>query len=647
MKRLLPRILLLACLAFAVAIYFPGTTGYFLFDDTINIVENDLLRIQSLDFLTLERVALSGSTGSLGRPISVLSFALNYYFNGLSPYHFKLTNIAIHLVNGVLVYILTNLILKANSERGPETTSPDYRSWTSLAVSSAWLLHPLNLTGVLYIVQRMTSLAALFTFAGMITYLYGRQCVAFRRSGWIWILSSFLLFAPLATLSKENGALLPIFLLLIESLLFQFKTNSRLLHHTLIALFVLSVALPTVAAGTFLIAHPEWLSWGYQLRDFTLAERLMTEARVLLFYIQSIVAPNLPQLGIYHDDIPISKGILDPVTTLLSILALSAILFASVRWRKRYPLVAFGILFFLVGHSIESSFLALELAHEHRNYLPMYGVILPMFYCLLGPHYHVQSLRMRRILALGLVLAFASLTYARSTQWGDHRLMKEMAANNHPNSIRANADIGALYAAIPPTSQAQADTYYRRAYEYFRKASELSPSDTLGLFGLIALNLKYDLPVEESWVSVLASRMANHPISANTGNSIATLEKCVSAGNCALSAEHMDLILESALQNPKMQAGTRTQVLFARSNFLYKVREDRVGAIQSALKAAQASPGNIEARITLITLLINMNALDEAASQIVAARTVGNRASLHGKTLDELEKIVATRRSAK
>ena len=86
MKRHLPNFLLPACLILAFLVYFPGTSGYFLFDDTLNIVDNAGIKIQSLDFPTLRRAALSGDAGMLGRPLSMLSFALNFYVNGLSPY---------------------------------------------------------------------------------------------------------------------------------------------------------------------------------------------------------------------------------------------------------------------------------------------------------------------------------------------------------------------------------------------------------------------------------------------------------------------------------------------------------------------------------------------------------------------------------
>lgn len=643
MQRHLPATLLLACLTLAFFVYFPGTSGYFIFDDTINIVDNTRIKIQSLDFQTLKQAALSGDAGMLGRPLSVLSFALDYYFNGLSPYYFKLTNIVIHLFNGICVYALTFLILETCRQRDLTGFSQAYARWISLAVAAAWLLHPLNLTGVLYVVQRMTSLAALFTLLGLISYMHGRQQLESGKAGWGWILASFALFTPLAAFSKENGALLPVFMLLIEFIFFRFQAPTTGARRTLIALFGISVVLPFVALMVYSIVNPAWLTGGYRIRDFTLTERLMTEARVMWFYIQTIVAPNLSQLGMYHDDIPISKSLFEPASTFFACIGILLLAVLAFVFRKRHPIAAFGILFFLVGHSIESSVISLELVHEHRNYLPIYGLLLPLFYYLLYPLRHSQSLKARQILAVVFILVLAGLTFMRATQWGNPFLMKEMAAANHPNSIRANIDIGSLLAAMPAASQAQYDEYYRRAYEHFTKAASLSPADTSGLFGLIGLNSKHKLPIEESWVHALAGRIERYPFSPNTGNSLASLEKCMIISDCTHSPEIMETLLQAALRNPTLQGKAKTQVLFAWSDFLFRIKQNRDAAAKAAYEAAAAFPDDPEYQLVLIRMLISMGKTNEAKTQIERTRQ-RDKMQLYAPSLNELDEIITTLR---
>ena len=163
--------LLLCIIAATAAFYLPGLTGHFIFDDGANIRLNPYLQMSSLDFSTLWQAASTGGSNALSRPISMVSFAVNYYFFGMDPYYFKAVNLSIHLINGILVFFLARLLimlhLRIRGEMDDQTAS-----WIGIAVAAIWLLHPFNLTGVLYVVQRMTSLAALFTLAGLALYMY-------------------------------------------------------------------------------------------------------------------------------------------------------------------------------------------------------------------------------------------------------------------------------------------------------------------------------------------------------------------------------------------------------------------------------------------------------------------------------------------
>jgi hypothetical protein len=123
-----------------------------------------------------------------------------------------------------------------------------------------------------------------------------------------------------------------------------------------------------------LLGHAQWLWAGYDLRPFSLVERLMSEGRILWFYLGLMVAPRMAAFGLYHDDIAVSTGLFSPWTTLPALLGLAGLAWLAWRVRKSAPLAAFGIAWFLIGHSLESTVLPLELAHEHRNYLPLLGV---------------------------------------------------------------------------------------------------------------------------------------------------------------------------------------------------------------------------------------------------------------------------------
>jgi hypothetical protein len=220
------------CLLLTVLVYAPGLHGPVIFDDMPNIFENG--RMQAVDGFDGRKIAAatwSGDAGPLKRPVSMLTFALNYAATGADVFYFKVTNLAVHLITGLSLGYLTWLLLGAYRERQRPDLSPVRQAWLSLLVAAAWLLHPLNLSPVLHVVQRMTSLCALFTVWGLIFYLLGRERLTRHGrslAGWSMIGFGLFGFGALAALSKENGALLPFFMILIEALLFDFHCRIRL-----------------------------------------------------------------------------------------------------------------------------------------------------------------------------------------------------------------------------------------------------------------------------------------------------------------------------------------------------------------------------------------------------------------------------------
>ncbi|MFZ2540841.1 MAG: tetratricopeptide repeat protein [Gallionella sp.] len=639
MRYPLPVFLFTCSLVLAFFCFRPGLQGHFLFDDTINIVENTYLKIDTLNTASLKAAAFSMGSGISGRPLSMASFALDYYFNGPAPYGFKLTNLVIHLLNGVCIFVLTTLVLEIHRRCHAPELSPYRLRWVSLAVVSAWLLHPLNLTGVLYVVQRMASLSVLFTLLGLIAYLYGRRRQLDDHAGWGWILAGLLLFTPLAVLSKESGALLPALMLLMEVVLLNFQAPATRTRHKLMALFAATVVLPTIVLTVYSLYKPAWLLVGYNIRDFTLPERLMTEARVLWFYLRLIIVPDISQLGLQHDDISISRGLLAPYSTLFASIGIALLAVAAFLLRKRHPIATFGILFFLLGHSVESSVIALEIAHEHRNYLPIYGILLMMFYYLLSPAWHKDTLRLRQALAVILVLFLGAVTAIRAGQWADANGLKIMEVAHHPNSLRANTDVAYIYAFLPAFSPEQAEEHYRLALSHYQKAADLSSTDTSGLLGLVGLNAQRGRPVDERWVHELEYRLEHRPFAPAAANSLMHLEKCLTKGTCRHSPQDMARLLQAALRNPTLYGQGRSSVQFAWSNLLFLAMHDRDAALEAAYKAMEAAPADLETRITLIKFLLNLGKPDEATKQITLLRELDGM-EIYKEQLDELEKLV-------
>lgn len=612
--------LLLAVLcSIGLLAYSPGLSGDFLFDDDANIVHNDSIHIHALTPASLKGAALSGHSGPLKRPVSMLSFALNYYFAGLDTFYFKLTNVVIHLLNGIGLFFLTRLILAAYREHHEPRLTDRHLLVLSLAVSAAWLLHPLNLTGVLYVVQRMTSLSALFVIWGLVLYMAGRRRIGHGgRRGMAMILAGVSVFTPLAMLSKENGALLPLFMLLIEYTLFGFQTPQRRERRFLFGLFAITVAAPALAVGAYTLIHPQWILAGYHVRDFDLGQRLLTESRVLWFYIKEILIPSNSQMGLFHDDMTVSQGLFQPRATFFAVAGVGLALAAAVYSRRRAPLVALGVLWFFVGHSLESTFLPLELAYEHRNYLPDYGLLLVTVYYLLYPFAFTRVLRGRQALTAAFVVMLALTTAVRAGDWGNPALHAMTAVEHAPLSPRANNFAGRVYIALANASRRPEvkKKYTLTALTYFEHSARL-PGNTLGgSFDTLRTLDGLGQPPDAHVVDNLVDRLEHQPFAYNTANQFTGLVKCEEQDHCHLPLDVVGKLFQAALDNPGLKGRTRSIVLAAAVEHMVNIVGNYREALQLARQAITVQPKDPLSRLNYVKLLIATGNRDLAREQL-------------------------------
>jgi len=560
-------------LVIGAACYAPGLSGHFVFDDNANIRLNPYLRIENLDIASLWAAALSGGAGPLGRPISMATFAVNYYFFGMSPYHFKAANLAIHLINGVLAFTFARLLIELYSSiRGDNDNAPTPRS-IGIAVASIWLLHPFNLTGVLYIVQRMTSLSALFSLAGLALYLHGRtKLLAGKKFGFFSIFIAIFVVTPLAALSKETGALLPLLIFATEAILLRWKTPDPITTLRLKGLVVLPAAMLAILGAFYFLNNPNRILAGYAWRDFSLTERLLTETRVLWFYLRMTMLPNLAEMGLHHDDFVISKTLLSPWTTLPAIAGLLALAVGALVLRKKHPLITFGIVFFFVAHALESTIIPLEIAFEHRNYLPMIGILVPLAYYTLSPNLHSFSLRLRQTALVFLIVLFSSLTVLRAHEWGDPYLQRVLEVERHPNSVRAHTDIASLYNRFPASSQEEAEQVFNKALHHYRTAADIAPSNLAGFLGILMINAQRGMLVDEHTLQSLESRLATVPFGPPNKNSLIGIARSIGREENVITAQVVERIYRAALSNPRLVGDLRNQVISEFANLPPELR---------------------------------------------------------------------------
>ncbi len=409
-------------------LYHFGLTGIFLADDHANLVS--LADIRLFDWNDIGQFLLEAQGGALKRPVAMFSFVLQAPYWPLSPWVFKYVNVLIHLVNGCLLFWL---VLTLAPVFLPKTTEKQQHS-IALLTCALWLLHPLNVSTVLYVVQRMTELNALFVFLALLLYSKGRLALADQRLVLGYgLVSSSLLAGLFALFSKENGVLLIFYLLLLEYV--AFKTHAKPAHWRLWqTLFLYLPALLIIYYFSLLAIHSPQT---YSHRPFTMTERLLTEGRIVVGYLQQILLPNPNKLGLIHDTITVSKSGWQPVTTLVSLLFLATLAVFALIKRQKYPLFAFAVGFFFIGHLLESTFISLELYFEHRNYLPMIGWVFWLAHVGLWLWQKMQKPLLRKLYytAISLYLfSFPYLTYSQTTLWGKPLQQALTWAARYPDS---------------------------------------------------------------------------------------------------------------------------------------------------------------------------------------------------------------------
>ena len=458
--------------------YWPSLHGPLIFDDIQNIVKNPMVAINDLSFASLEQAMFSNESGLFKRVLPALSFGINHYMAGgfTDTLSFKLTNLLVHIVNsGLFMWLLVLLwpLLKF-----PGQFSRLQFVFSLLLITSLWALHPLQVSTVAYVVQRMTSMAATFVLLGLCVFVYGRRLLAQNYARGMMLMCVGVIGGTiLGLLSKENAALVSCYAAVIEFSLFKREGFAAKQKWGLGAFYFVLVVLPVCLVLIYYFIYPGHLIASYGGRTFSLSERLWTESRVLWFYLSRLFVPDITSMGLFHDDIAVSHGWLQPVSTLVSVIAWGVLLIAALLVRNRVPIFTFAVLWYLVGHSMESTFLPLELVYEHRNYVPGIGIIMLIGYIIIWSYQYLfnnsQSSGIKRyaVLTAGILLIVGMMyaTYSRANYWASERNIFISIGQNHPDSAISQY----LYGEV----LFKTDHKPLLAYPYYFKAAQLNPDE--------------------------------------------------------------------------------------------------------------------------------------------------------------------------
>lgn len=488
------------CFILVLAVFWPGLSGGFLLDDFENF---ESLRRYLAGDVSWSSVVWGNASGPLGRPLSMLTFLADATRSGMDPAAFLFTNLVLHLGCGVLLALLIVRLLGVDPQFAGRNAV-----LVGCAIALLWSLLPLHVSVVLYAVQRMAILSAFFVFAALLVYVVGRERLSLGQKGWFGLMFvCFPLLTACAVLAKENGAVAPLMAGVIELAWYR-RSRGALEARWRATFFVAFVLLPAIGVLSLLVANPAALLGGYEIRSFSLVERLLTQPRVLWEYVRHIVLPFGPAMGLIHDDFPKSTGLLQPITTLLAIAAWALAFVLAWRVRRTAPALLGGLGLFIAAHAVESTFLPLELYFEHRNYLAAPGILLACAAVggLISARVAAPSAAFRRTLvaaAFALPLVFAVATFARASLWGDPPARMQQALDHSPSSPRlrsqlavAAAEKGDLAGALAHIDAVAAGPASppRRTLDLWRILSACLANQALGGDTLVAAIAAAELP---------------------------------------------------------------------------------------------------------------------------------------------------------
>lgn len=431
--------------ALAAAIYWQGVSGPFLMDDgpQLATLKNWTQGTASI------RDVLFNNTGWLKhRSLAFASLALNAAIGGFSAYSFKAGNLLLHLICAGIAFFILRKLLRRDSQLASNA------DWVACLITIVWLIHPLNVSTVLYPIQRMAQIAMLACLAGLLFYAIVRERMIEGRTGaprgmlLLWIGIPTLTFIGIQ--GKQNAIVLPALCLVLELTWFQ---RYRDWPRSMRAFYISAVALPTLAAIALPFFIQDHLASAFAHYDFSAGEKLLSAPRVLWDYVRMLLLPHSPSMGIFADGFAVSRSLTDPLSTLPAILGLAGITASGWALRRLAPSFMAGWMLFLIGHAVEASYVPIELYYEHRNY----AVGIWLFLCVaslavLGfqrlDALNIYTQRIKIVLVAGLLSVLIVQTFGRVLVWQDAYTISAAAARANPSSLRATLAFSSASANI-------------------------------------------------------------------------------------------------------------------------------------------------------------------------------------------------------
>jgi hypothetical protein len=566
-------------------VYQPGLKGALYYDDYGNL--DGLVNV--VDLTSFWQFVNTGFAGPLGRPISLFTFGLQAAAWPEDGGQLIALNIIIHTGNALLLFFLSVEFLKL-AFVGISSRSANSAAFTAALL---WALLPLNVSTTLITIQRMTGLSSFFVLCGI--WCYVKNYTLYQKLPLLNALflqcSALGLFTLLAIFAKESGALLPLFVLVIElSIARAVSIGSGGRNYRLIILFSCLLAI-------LYYLSPFNMNWFVvnENRGFSAWERIRTEWVLMWGYVKLAVLPIPSAFSPFHDDIEIVRN---SYCWAAAGVSWGLLFFYSLLVRKKNYWPFFVVSWFFVGHVIESTSVSLELYFEHRNYLAIYGLCFGFVVLVLKLPVRYKNIGFAFCAAFVVFVALAC--YATTSLWGRDVVAAEVWSASHPRSSRAALHLGALDAGTAGGSVTEANLRIvnRARSEYRIRAMDRTIAACPECLAvkvqalLFSCNAESESAVKKRLNGVLEYAAIAKGFERVVVDLIYPLVELVDAGGCkGILFDDVSELVNQLLLNPAYQYG------YFKSRLFYQVAEvayrqgDINLAIEKLLVAAQSDPG--------------------------------------------------------
>ncbi|WP_417530911.1 hypothetical protein [Marinobacter lipolyticus] len=583
--------LLAACFLTSLFVL-PSETSYL--DDEVNLAP---LRSLEEDPSQFSYLVTNNQSGLFGRSVSMASFGLDVLFFDFSYWQFKVTNSVIHLVNSILVGLFSLLLFAWYG------ISKQHSRLLAICTSVFWFVLPIHISTVMYPVQRMAQFSAMFMLLGLVFYGCGRNLmleVGRQRVGVCLIAAALFICLPLGLLSKENAILLLPLMFLVEITFF--RRDVSISGKGIRFFWGAWVCISLIFLVFFWKEIVGYISVDY--RERTPYQSLLTQTRILFSYLQEIIFSSNSRFGYFHDDVEVSKNLFEPIQTLYSVVAIiTSLAICTYFVLSRRSVIAFGILFFFVGHALESSILPLELYFEHRNYLPSVGLVVAL---ILSGYWIARKIKSEALVALffvGYLAVTAFISVERNIIWNSPDVGIALSEMNHPESPRSAAAF-AIY---------QADTgFYESSLRYLTNIQEIKPS----LYSAVEVQKLYAAcvnryPITEDHVTAFSTEF-NMGMPQYFNHGLSLLKGAIESGRCTtIEPSALVALSESFLANEKVPASTHERMgeLMLAGNQIGQ-------GVEHLLLAWEMGRLDVRSSILLFELLLSREQYDRARMMI-------------------------------